>query len=554
MRENLFAFDCGSTNWRLYRVTYEVERQAVRMMGEPQPAPLTSFVERRLPTVILLNPVNQKIDSFGEAAYQYLYDEKVRPYIRDFFKPCIGAHLLPRPLSHQTRYTHSEALNYTKLLLEVVLEQLRVEKWRSRPFDETLRFAFTYPVHWRDEYGGQILNEFKAMVTACFPPQLTAQLNFITEPEAALLSLQHQGLLDRSGGVILLIDSGGSTTDLTAGRLNPRGELTAVHRYGEPHGGGLYDEEVARYIAEELRIPDAELTADPTAIYLLRMYARQLKEALSRQLSQATPMPAPPQRAITLALQNGQVYRRTVSLNEDTFNRITRHLQSDFQYLIDNSLRTMRLSERDITQVALVGGSAQLFTVGRYLRQRFGAEKVVLADNPAEAVVHGLALEYGYAFGAAQPWLRPAEHPSLVLPEARLPEPSRPMPTPPPNLNPPPRYSRPMPPILDAGETVVETSLEPTWHLVDDKGQHYSLNNSVISLGRAQTNDIVLFDNKASRNHAQINTTPTYCEIVDLGSANGTYVNRRKLVANQPQKLQPNDLIQIGPMKFTFIV
>ena len=546
MKENLFAFDCGSTNWRLYRVTYEVERQSVRMMGEPQPAPLTSFVERRLPTVILLNSIGQKIDSFGEAAYQYLYDEKVRPYIRDFFKPCIGAQLLPRPLPHQTRYTHAEALNYTKLLLEVVLEQLRVEKWRSRPFDETIRFAFTYPVHWKDEHGGQILNEFKAMVTTCFPAQLAAQLNFITEPEAALLSLQHQGVLDRSGGVILLLDSGGSTTDLTAGRLNPRGELTAVHRYGEPHGGGLYDDEVARYIAEELKIPPAELAADPTAMYLLRMYARQLKEALSRQLLQATPMPSPPQRAITIVLQNGQVYRRTVSLNEDTFNRITRHLQTDFEYLIENSLRTMRLSERDITQVALVGGSAQLFTVVRYLRQRFGAQKVILADNPAEAVVHGLALEYGYAFGVAQPWLRPAEHPSLML----LDEASRPMPTP----NPPPRYSRPMPPILDSAETVVESSPEPTWHLLDDKGQIYPLNNSVITLGRAQTNDIVLLDNKASRNHAQIKVTPTYCEVIDLGSANGTYVNRRKLVANQPQKLQPNDLIQIGPMKFTFIV
>ena len=52
----LFALDCGATNWRLYRLEYKVTVDSVSLIGEPQPSPLTSFNERKLPAVICLNP------------------------------------------------------------------------------------------------------------------------------------------------------------------------------------------------------------------------------------------------------------------------------------------------------------------------------------------------------------------------------------------------------------------------------------------------------------------------------------------------------------------
>lgn len=545
MRENLFAFDCGSTNWRLYRVTYEAERQAVRMLGEPQPSPLTSFVEQRLPTVILLSPEGDRLQSFGEAAYQYLYDERLRDYIRDFFKPSIGAHLLRRPLPHQTRYTHQEALDYTKLLLKAVLEQLKAEKWRSRPFDETIRFAFTYPVHWRDDYNGQIFDEFKQLVLDCLPPYFENQISFVSEPEAAILSLQRQGLLDLAGGVVLLIDSGGSTTDLTAGNLNARGQLEGVHRYGEPHGGGLYDDELATYIAEELKIPAHELANDPSARHLLRMFGRQLKEALSRQLLVPSQFTQMPQRAITVVLQNGQVYRKTIRLTEDVFNLVTRHLQSDFNYLITNGLRTMRLREEDVRQVALVGGSAQLFTNVRQLRQRFGEAKIVLADNPSETVVHGLALEYGHAFGTDQPWLRS----EYTLFEQRRTA-----------AGPQPSASPQIQANVDEDATMVEddparlqvADPPPVWKLKTENGQIYPLDAPRITIGRKRTSEIVIYDDQASRSHACIQVNSAGCEIMDLGSSNGTFVNGIRLSPKQNKILQENDQIRIGRTIYTY--
>lgn len=273
-QETLFAFDCGATNWRLYRVAYEVDGTTARMLGEPQSSPLTSFVDRRLPAIILLNPDGTALESFGEVAQHELEDEKVRERVREYFKPCIGAYLEKRPLPHQKRYTHGEALEFTKMLLEAVLDQLRLEKWPGSSFDERVRFSFAYPVHWRYDHEGAIFDEFRQKVLGCFPEHLRDQVRFVTEPEGAILSLHRQGLLSapEDGGITLIADVGGSTTDLIAGQVVPNtGDLEYARRYGEPHGGGLYDAELAKYIADELSIPASALADDPSALVSLRI-------------------------------------------------------------------------------------------------------------------------------------------------------------------------------------------------------------------------------------------------------------------------------------------
>lgn len=575
MRETLFALDCGSTNWRIYRAIYEeMGRQSLRLIGEPQPSPLTSFIERRLPTTIRLNPAGTRLDNFGESVYQDLYEADLRDHIRDFFKPCIGSHLERKPLPHQTRYTHEEALHYTKLLLQAVLEQIRVEKWRSRPFDDGVRFAFVYPVHWRDNHSSQIFETFKNLVLDCFPDHLDEQISFMSEPEAALLSLRRQGMLTSAQGVALIIDVGGSTTDMTAGQLNSiSGELEGVHRYGEPHGGGMYDEELARYIADQLKIPQRELDNDLTALHLLRMFGRQLKEALSVQLLNPTGYVRPPQRAITIVLHSGQVYRKTIRLDEFTLRDVCRHRISDFEHVIDAGLRRMRLNERDVSQVALVGGGAQLFTCVQHLRKRFGEESIIMARHPAETVVHGLALEYARSFGETKPWLsstsKMPEPPTAI--DARKTTTYVPEPSDRPRLKTqevefgtfdttpePATAHKDTFPIDDEVETVLETSLtgeagQVQWQLVDEEGQAYPLESAEVTLGRKRTNTIVLYDDQSSRNHAAIRRKPdgSY-EIMDLGSSNGTYLNGKRLTPKKPHPLKADDKLQIGRTKFVY--
>ena len=94
--ETLFALDCGATNWRLFRSIYKRSDEGVRLIGEPQTSPLTSFIERKLPAVLYLNPACDAIESFGELARIQLENEKNRERTRDYFKPCIGSHLRKR--------------------------------------------------------------------------------------------------------------------------------------------------------------------------------------------------------------------------------------------------------------------------------------------------------------------------------------------------------------------------------------------------------------------------------------------------------------------------
>ena len=70
-------------------------------------------------------------------------------------------------------------------------------------------------------------------------------------------------------------------------------------------------------------------------------------------------------------------------------------------------------------------------------------------------------------------------------------------------------------------------------------------------LGRAATCDIVVPDTKASRQHALVQgEKASEFWLIDLGSANGTYVNGRRVV--QPQRLFNDDKITVAGITFIF--
>ena len=519
----LFAIDCGATNWRLYRVEYRQNGNLLRIKGEPQPSPLTSFSERKLPAIFTLNELGTAIESIGEVSQAQLEDENTRQRVREYFKPCIGAHLEPDPLPHQKRYSHTQALDYTRMLLAFVAEQIRAEKWRASNFDERVRFTFAYPVHWRYLQEGVILHDFEDTVRACFPEKFHKQIDFIPEPEGAILSLKRHGLLDSSAGagVTLVVDVGGSTTDIVAGQIDPRsGELLYLGRYGQPFGGGLYDAEMANFLVETLDIPASALSDDPAAIMALRAYGQRLKESLSRQLLQAgdNPSAASTQRMITLVMQDGQIYRQLVRLDQDLFAQIAGKLDQAFVELIDTALATNGLSEDQIGQVALVGGGVQLFSIVRHLRSRFGTQKVVLADNPDEIVVQGIGLAYGTKMGEFEPGA------SLVI-------------EPPASID-----SAPKP----------DTASEPVYKLTSAEGKSYLLEADTTKFGRARESHIWLESDKTSRQHAELRLAGGNVAVVDLGSTNGTFVNNNRLQAHQPFLLQSGDEIRFGDRTFTF--
>jgi pSer/pThr/pTyr-binding forkhead associated (FHA) protein len=82
-------------------------------------------------------------------------------------------------------------------------------------------------------------------------------------------------------------------------------------------------------------------------------------------------------------------------------------------------------------------------------------------------------------------------------------------------------------------------------------GETYALQAERTNLGRHPDADIFLDDVTVSRNHAVVQREGERFVLVDEGSLNGTYVNRRRA---EKTVLADGDEIQIGKYKLTFIV
>ena len=75
------------------------------------------------------------------------------------------------------------------------------------------------------------------------------------------------------------------------------------------------------------------------------------------------------------------------------------------------------------------------------------------------------------------------------------------------------------------------------------------------SVGRASSSasaDIAIADGTISRQHALLTREGSGWSISDVGSLNGTYVNRA--IVTGPRRLEPGDEVQIGKYRFAYLV
>jgi len=82
-----------------------------------------------------------------------------------------------------------------------------------------------------------------------------------------------------------------------------------------------------------------------------------------------------------------------------------------------------------------------------------------------------------------------------------------------------------------------------------NEGSKYTLDAEVTRAGRHPDSDIFLDDITVSRRHAEVVRRADGFHVVDVGSLNGTYVNRDRV---EDAKLANGDELQIGKFKLVF--
>ncbi|MDO5017808.1 MAG: FHA domain-containing protein [Lagierella massiliensis] len=80
--------------------------------------------------------------------------------------------------------------------------------------------------------------------------------------------------------------------------------------------------------------------------------------------------------------------------------------------------------------------------------------------------------------------------------------------------------------------------------------EHYFIKNST-TIGRSDSNKIVLKDRFISKNHARIFKQKGLFYLEDLGSANGSYVNGQRV--DKIVQLRDKDLVDFGQVEFLFV-
>jgi pSer/pThr/pTyr-binding forkhead associated (FHA) protein len=81
-------------------------------------------------------------------------------------------------------------------------------------------------------------------------------------------------------------------------------------------------------------------------------------------------------------------------------------------------------------------------------------------------------------------------------------------------------------------------------------GSRFALESGKTTIGRHPDSDIFLDDVTVSRRHAEIVSNERTFTVSDVGSLNGTYLNRERI---EEADLQSGDELQIGKFRLVFI-
>ena len=212
----------------------------------------------------------------------------------------------------------------------------------------------------------------------------------VNEPTAAALAYG----LDKTDKdeKILVFDLGGGTFDVSILELGD-GVFEVLSTNGDTHlGGDDFDNAIIDWLVANFKSENGiDLSSDKMAMQRLKDAAEKAKKDLSSASQAQISLP------FITAGANGPLHLET-TLTRAQFNQLTEKLVERTKIPVRNALKDAGLTNADIDEVILVGGSTRIPAVQEAVEAETG-HKPNQSVNPDEAVALGAAIQGGVITG-----------------------------------------------------------------------------------------------------------------------------------------------------------
>ncbi len=214
-------------------------------------------------------------------------------------------------------------------------------------------------------------------------------LRIINEPTAASMAY---GLDKKSNETILVFDLGGGTFDVSILEVG-EGVFEVKSTHGDTHlGGDNFDKVIVDHLAEEFKKDQGiDLREDRQALQRLIEASEKAKIELSSTMETQISVP------FITADASGPKHLDT-KLTRAKFEDLTHHLVERCRQPIKDALTDAKLSEKDIDEIILVGGSTRIPAVQKLVKELIGKDPNQ-SVNPDEVVALGAAIQAGVLGG-----------------------------------------------------------------------------------------------------------------------------------------------------------
>jgi molecular chaperone DnaK len=209
-------------------------------------------------------------------------------------------------------------------------------------------------------------------------------LRIINEPTAAALAY---GLDKKQNETVLVFDLGGGTFDVSILDIGD-GVIEVRATSGDTHlGGDDFDRRIVDYLADEFQRDNGiDLRRDPQALQRLFEAAEKAKVELSSVTQTTVSLP------FITADASGPRHLNT-TLMRSAFEQITADLVERTTGPVKQAMADAKLTDADIDEVILVGGSTRIPAVQNLVRRLTGGKDPNMTVNPDEVVALGAAVQ-----------------------------------------------------------------------------------------------------------------------------------------------------------------